>query len=255
MIVISEIGSNWHTKDDLFKSIEASKQVGADIVKFQYFTAKELFNVDKMEKIDKYHVKLETLRELKKHADQNHIEFMVTAFSIDGYRDITGLVKRHKIASSESHYFDLVKHVFDSGLETILSTGGLTFSQVKYLCKEFEKSGNKKGLVLLYCDPSYPSSRSNEEISLGIQRLTQYGYDVGLSDHGLTTCRNAAINQCYMVEKHFNPFNYDDTPDAGHSLNLKEMEIFIKNCKGAPSPYNENQYKRRNLGSGWYRSI
>jgi len=249
MKIIAEIGSNWKVYSDLCMGIEKAKLAGADAVKFQHFTSKELYGTEHPE-IDKYALKIQTIEKLKKYADDVGIEFMCSAFSKQGYRRINKLVKTHKIASSEANWIGLVKTVLRFGKPTIISTGGVNALGLRNIVK----AGLWRDITLLYCDPSYPSHKSEMAIRNGLLDLIFLGTDIGLSDHrSSATMPPEILIDCSVVEKHYNPFDLVGTPDAGHSLNHEEFTEFVTNCREAETSFTYNKHARVKTKQGWYR--
>ena len=252
MKIIAEVGSNWNDLEDLGKSVYMAKEDGADAVKFQYFTAKELYGFD-VQSVDRYHVPLNVLQLLKATCNDAGIEFMCTAFSEQGYQQINHLVDTHKIASSESHDMRLVSCVLAHHKPTILSTGGLSFSRIARIIDMWNTMKHTE-LTLLYCDPTYPSHKWSGDILEGIMALQRYGVDVGLSDHSTSTKWSTEImGRLYVIEKHYNPLGFDNTPDAGHSLGRDNFRELVKNLRNSPTFYTDNPHKRVKTPVGYYR--
>lgn len=250
MKIIAELGSNWKKEEDLYKAVELAKEDGADAIKFQYFTSKELYGFE-VPAVDKYSVPFEWLVKARQIADEVGIEFMCTAFSFEGYDKIDPLVKTHKIASSEASWFSLVNYVVNSGKPTYLSTGGLSYSYLKDLIECVDK----RKLTLLYCDPTYPSYKECHDVQVGIERLLSYGVDIGYSDHTTDLGYNPnVIKHVSVIEKHYNPFSYEDTPDASHSLDLDKFKYFIQDMRGFTTYLTTNPHQRvQNSDGEWFR--
>jgi N-acetylneuraminate synthase len=249
MKIIAEIGSNWKTYSDLYIGIDKAKDAGADAVKFQMFSGKELYGFD-VESLDTFALDISQIKSLKSYADDAGVEFMCSAFSIRGYRHINKLVQTHKIASSEAHWPGLVKEVLSFNKPTIISTGGLSRCQIR----DIVEMAKGKNLTLLYCDPTYPSNKGVNMVLKGMEILSNYGVDIGLSDHSLdVTLDDSILSDCSVIEKHYNPFGLTGTPDAGHSLDHAQFTAFVEHCRSAGTWFTENKHARVKTSKGWYR--
>lgn len=253
--VIAEIGSNWDKDTNWEELVALTKETGADAIKFQHFTTSELYGLARS-KVDKYALEIGFLEYLKGICDLADIEFMCSAFSIEGYERIDPLVKTHKIASSESTWLDLVDEVSRLEKDVILSVGGLSRCMLKYYVDDFFSFYKHNNLTLLYCDPTYPSNKTVHAIENGISLLLNYGVDVGYSDHTTEPLfrLNAPVS---VVEKHYNPLALPKTPDSPHSLKHDDMVKYVKSIrefeKSPDNPMTYNPHRRVKTDKGWFR--
>lgn len=264
MKVIAEIGSNWKTTDDLLSAPLLAKECGATTIKYQYFSSNELYG-ESYAAVDRYHIPLTLLEKIKLVCDEVEIEFMCSAFSVKGYEEINDLVSAHKVASSESNYLKMIYQVIGYHKDVYLSVGGATFSLIKQLTRVFERlCFNDQNLILMYCDPSYPSNKKALEVYYGLNRLRDYGYDVGYSDHSTFGKKTKDFDKenylpylnLHSVEKHFNPYDYTDTPDATeNALNIKEFTEFTNYLKTVDNYYTYNKHKRIESKGEMYRPL
>lgn len=230
--IIAEVGSNFRDLTDCLTSISMAKACGADAVKFQLFTSEALYGLPG--KIDqKYCLPLEWLPKLKEKADACGIEFMCTAFSPDLLGQVYPFVKRHKIASSDLNYSELLMTARYADKPIILSMGGAPAPELQRTLDFFRKHPALKpfehGLTLLYCVSAYPA----RTIDLGNIPLlkARYNIPVGFSDHStdiyghpVMACRDYGAT---MLEKHFTVIPEVDTPDRPHSLNVDEFRRMV----------------------------
>ena len=134
--IVAEIGSNYDSDLGTAKKyILASKNSGADIVKFQTLRKEKLIapmvckgnkwekhpaweNFSNLELPDEWHFIL------KEFADECNIEFISTPFYLEAI-DLLEKVKvsRYKIASGDVTFFPLLEKVGETGKPVILSTG------------------------------------------------------------------------------------------------------------------------------------
>lgn len=218
--VIAEVGSNFKTKQDCIDAIGAAIACDADAVKFQLFSHRELYGYDGH---CSHELDPSWLPDLAEACGQE-IEFMCTAFSPEGVAVIDPYVQRHKVASSDMEYTDLLDRMRETEKPLILSTGGHTLEEVAEVVSYL--SG--VDLTLLYCESSYPSTRHNLN---RINLLKTLGYPVGFSDHSLDVvwAPLSAVQGfgVHIIEKHFNPLAYTDTPDAPHALSTPDFFMMV----------------------------
>lgn len=183
--IIAEIGSNCFVSDDDNKNfdnaarqIEAAKKAGADAVKFQYFTAEELWGPDCSNepfaiKQRKYEMPKEWLPRLAKECETVGIDFLCTAFSEQGYEDVNPYVKMHKVASPEAVSQALVDVVERLGKKYMYSMGCITPSN--YATTDFDR------VIPMHCVSRYPADMLDYDLA-SLVRMGHYT-DWGLSDH------------------------------------------------------------------------
>jgi len=228
--VVAEVGSNYHSKDDLFGAISLAQRCGADAVKYQYFTESELYGPTPQLDQD---FPLELLAE---EAKAMGIDFLCTAFSPAGLARVDPFVQAHKIASSEMSYVDLLDAAKASRKPVILSTGGSFIPDINRVIKYMADTP----LVVTHCNHSYPARYVDIKKFSAIRDI--WNGLIGFSDH-TTSIDIVPTVMCQVgvtvYEKHFNPFGYTDTPDAGHSLNRDEFKCMVNIMRQMPSEYSE----------------
>jgi sialic acid synthase SpsE len=228
--VIAEVGSNWKTHDDLINSINMAKAAGADAVKFQYFRREELYG-------PAYELDSEfPLEKLASKARFIGIDFLCSAFSPEGVARVDPFVEAHKVASSEMAHIRILEAVKKTGKPVILSTGA-------YHCDDIKRSIDffgKYTVIPMHCNISYPTKLTDLKKlqRMLYHKLVGIGKVWGYSDHTLSIDAVPAflcgILGASVYEKHFNPFDLTDTPDAPHSLNQNEFKIMCSYLNGQP---------------------
>jgi N-acetylneuraminate synthase/N,N'-diacetyllegionaminate synthase len=198
------------------RSIELAKECGADAVKFQHFTAKEMWGDGKQTMTP------ETwLHPLKKCAEENNIEFSCTFFDplkLSNYLDILDFIK---IASSNMMDIRLLEIAKSAPQEVLVSTGGHHLSEVQRVFSYMPAA------QFLYCESVYPSYVNNK-------RKLQNVYFAGVSDHSLDVYPD--FDGYDYVEKHVNLVDTKGTPDAGHALNAEQFVKYCTHLKYDTSP-------------------
>ena len=236
--VIAELGSNYKTDKDLKLAVHHAKSVGADAIKFQFFDRSELFGPK---------IKFITnnwLPECSRIAKDIGIDLICSTFSPEGMLRVNEYVGAHKIASAEMSHIRLLETAKLLGKTLILSTGGHGLDDVRRVLSFL----NGYPTIVLHCNIVYPTRYVDFQKFNALKRL-HYG-PVGYSDHttNIDVVPMAMVTQgakCY--EKHWNPFGYQDTPDAPVSLSNEEFKTMVSCIRGTPHQYTEENYARTNI--------
>lgn len=238
--VIAELGSNYHSHDDMLRAIELAKYAGADACKFQYFAKNELhgpeFALD-----DTF-----PLARLAEKAREVGVDFLCSAFSPEGVAAVDPYVAAHKVASSEMSHIRILEAVKSTGKPMFLSTGAYFLADI---VRVMEFLGDYP-VIPLHCNVSYPTKLVDLKKVKRLLEAKVIGGDRiwGYSDHTLSIDAIPAfmcgILGASVYEKHFNPFDYADTPDSTHSLNLKEFKIMCSYLNAQPMDGTEEEEAR-----------
>lgn len=257
--IIAEIGSNFRTLPECIKTIELSKEAGADAVKFQLASSMELYNEDLGESFDSNFIKKDWLPTLKNVADLNRIDFMCSAFSERGYHIVNPFVRRHKIASCESNHPGILKTVGEFGKETYVSVGGSCAEEITKIFNCLIRRLDYTKLYVLYCEVEYPCKYPLlDNIKWIEDNLT---YLTGFSDHSTSINMPQIAVKGYgakVIEKHFNPLGLTDTPDEKHSLSMDDFTTMVNgvrrktngNYRHTPTPHKRTIIATRNISEG-----
>ncbi len=223
--IIAELGSNVVNTDNAIEAVGIAKQCGADAIKFQYFSFKDLYGMDYEDHFWAY-PQLD-FEKIKIKADACGIELMCTAFSPEGFKYVDKFVSRHKIASSDLSYLELLELACCSQKPVILSTGGSSLPDIKLATTALDD----KKTTLLYCIATYPAS--NVDLK-HIDALRMFGLPVGYSCHttDYMTCVNAVrYHGATVIEKHFKLADLP-TADNAHSILPEDFTKMVKLIHG-----------------------
>ncbi len=255
VFVIAEVGSNWTSFEQAKDSIALAKNCGADAVKFQLFTEKDLFGPGvrgsmSTEKSGQHQLPVEWLPKLKEKADACGIEFMCSAFSPELLEAVNPYVKRHKIASSDNQCPQMLEKAYSFGKPVIVSLGATNETDVRRVTSLLDRERT----TLMYCVSAYPSTQHNLFHIEGLKRIAP-GFRVGLSDHStdIYTCLSAKQHfGVEIIEKHVNFFDVK-SPDSGHSLGRTSFKLlcdYLKDqldyTKFAPQAEEREMFLRHN---------
>lgn len=222
--IICEVGSNWTSFEEAKDSITMAKCCGADAVKFQLFSFKDLYGHGN----DDTALPKEWVPKLAEKAKACGIEFMCTAFSPEGLDFLNSYVGRHKIASSDLSYAELLEKASSYASPVLLSTGGSSISDIGIALNTL----NKANTILLYCMSAYPSKSVN---LFHIDKLHEtFQVPVGYSCHTqdwYTPVSAVKHHGASVIEKHFK-LKEMNTPDAPHSLLPDDFKKMVDAIRG-----------------------
>ena len=214
--VIAEIGINHNGDIDLArKLIHASKEAGADAVKFQKRTVDVVYTAEELarERENPFGTTngdlkrgLEFGREEFKAIDSLCRELDVLWFSSCWDEASVDFMESfdppcYKIASASITDDELLRHHRKTGHPIILSTGMSSIEEIDHAVEVL----GKKDLVVLHCTSTYPSKPEELNLQVIPKLADRYGVPIGYSGHevGLTTSVVAVALGACVVERHF----------------------------------------------------
>lgn len=240
-IIIAELGSNIFKSEDLdivledaCRQIDAAKHAGATAVKFQMFTAQELYgphisNSETEKKINRYSLPRSMVPMLFDHCQAMEIEFMCSAFSLDGYDFLDPFVKSHKVASPEAACEKIVDYLFTKDQRIILSNGCLNLDQQEEYIGDTSKWGTDD--ILMECISNYPATTSQYDL-VGMSRYAKINNILwGLSDHtkGIAAAVIARRLGAVCFEKHVDFYpGGSETPDTCVSIDGTDFAFYCE---------------------------
>jgi len=250
LYVIAEAGVNHNGSIDLaHELIRTAAEIGANAVKFQSFTAKELahtetpkvpYQLDYSSK--ESHFEMLSRLEITHHDQKSlfeacfdfNIDFLSTPYSIAEAVFLNELgVKYFKIASADIVDLPLLKCVADFGKLTLLSTGMANYTEIQNAVNIFNVK--KCPFVLLACTSEYPTPSNRARVQR-IEKLREFSpHGLGYSDH--TNSNIASILAvgagATFLEKHLTLDNNLSGPDHAASLNPKDFANYVNSVQEA----------------------
>lgn len=207
-LVIAECGSSWDCDlSKAFRLIDAAKECGADVAKFQWTS--NAFAMAKRRGLGanaaamyvKYlQYPVDTLRQLKAHCDEVGIEFMVTVYLPEDIKTIDPLVKRFKISAFEADWAFMQAHR-EYGKEIIASInnpeGGFAGANIRNL----------------WCVSKYPTAIEDLKLS---QISVRSGFSCHCPDSRVGGWAVAAGAE--IIEAHVRLYGGSHGPDYPHSF-------------------------------------
>jgi N,N'-diacetyllegionaminate synthase len=257
VLIIAEAGVNHNGDLALARQlIDAAADAGADLVKFQTFSADRLVTreakkadyqsgatgneetqhqmLSRLELSENMHV------ELIDYCSTRDIGFFSTGFDIESVDILVNLGVNHfKIPSGEITNLPYLRHIGQFSKSVIISTGMATLGDIEAAIDVLEQAGTPRSLItVLHCTTEYPTPMDEVNLSAMQSIRAAFGVATGYSDHtaGIEVSIAAAALGATVIEKHFTLDKNLPGPDHKASLEpdeLKSMVSAIRNIEVA----------------------
>jgi N-acetylneuraminate synthase len=270
--IIAEAGVNHNgSLDRALAMVDVAANAGANAVKFQTFRSEAVIsrlavkaeyqvkntgdNESQLEMVKKLELDLPAHKQLLKHCEVRHIQFLSTPFDLSSVDMLVNdlRVSRLKVPSGEITNAPLLLRVAHSDLPVILSTGMCMLGDIEdalgVLAYGYLHSGEapsvagfKKAFIsaegqrhiqekvaLLHCTTEYPSPFDDVNLLAMDTLAGAFGLPVGLSDHtmGYSVSIAAVARGARIIEKHFTLDRNLPGPDHVASLEPQELASMI----------------------------
>lgn len=244
-LIIAEAGVNHNGDFRIAKElIEAAKDCGADIVKFQTFHTDKIVseqapmaeyqkkNTKKEESqkamLEKLELSEYEFQELAAYAESLDIKFLSTAFDMDSLRFLDLLQDLWKIPSGEITNYPYLVEIAKTKKPVILSTGMCDIEEVGDAVRVLQENGSEQ-ITILHCTTNYPTPIEDVNLNEMLTLKEKFGYPVGYSDHteGIDVSLVAASMGATVIEKHFTLDKNMPGPDHKASLEPDELKALV----------------------------
>jgi sialic acid synthase SpsE len=246
--VIAEAGANHNRDLDTAKRlVDAAVAAGADAVKFQTYTGRDLYSTktprfeylgdlaDKPihELLDDLALPREWQPLLAEHSRAQGIEFLSSPFdrhAVDSLDDLG--VAAFKVASFEIVDLPLLEHIGSKGRPVIVSTGMATIGEIDDAISAL-RSGGTDEVCLLQCASVYPAPPRIMNLRAMATMRAAFDVPVGLSDHtlGIHIVPAAVAMGAELVEKHFTLDRSAPGPDHPFAVEPDELRAMVTNLR------------------------
>ena len=247
-LIIAEAGVNHNGDLDMArKLIDVATEAGADLVKFQTFSADRLVT-DTAKKADYQsqssvinesqhdmllHLELtsEMHQQLIAHCAVQNIGFFSTGFDRESVDLLVSLGQnRFKIPSGEITNLPFLRHIGRFGKPLIMSTGMATLGEIEAAIDVLEQAGTPRAnMTVLHCTTEYPTSMADVNLRAMQSIHHAFGVEVGYSDHtlGIEVAVAAVALGASVIEKHFTLDRNLPGPDHKASLEPSELKAMV----------------------------
>jgi N,N'-diacetyllegionaminate synthase len=251
-LIIAEAGVNHNGSIELaFELIDAARDAGADVVKFQTFKAENLVTRSaakadyQLGTTDSKETQFEMLKKLELSDDihlklisrckEKGIRFSSTGFDASSVNLLVELgVDFLKVPSGEITNLPYLRRVGSKGLPIILSTGMSTMQEVASALQILEKAGtDRSSVTVLHCNTQYPTAMEDVNLRAMLSMENELGVKVGYSDHtlGIEIPIAAVAMGATVIEKHFTLDRTMEGPDHAASLEPGELKQMVKSIR------------------------
>ena len=255
ILIIAEAGVNHNGDPALAKQlIDVAADAGADLVKFQTFSADRLstreakkadYQFATTESAETQHQMLSRLElsasmhhELIAYCSTRNIGFFSTGFDIESVDLLISLGINHfKIPSGEITNLPYLRHIGQFSKPVIISTGMAGMGDIEAAINVLEQAGTVRSLItVLHCTTEYPTPMAEVNLRAMQSMQAAFGVAVGYSDHtaSIEVAIAAAALGGTVIEKHFTLDKNLPGPDHKASLEpdeLKAMVLAIRNIE------------------------
>ncbi len=246
--IIAELSANHNgCLQTALDTIKAAKEVGANAIKLQTYTADTLTLDCKKEDFmisggtlwdgknlyqlyQEAYTPWEWHKDLFEYARSIDIDIFSTPFdksAVDFLEQFNPCA--YKIASFEITDYELIRYVASKQKPIIISTGIATFEEIQDVVDICKSEGNEE-IVLLKCTSEYPAPLNVANLVM-IGDLTQtFGVIAGFSDHtiGSTAPIVAVTLGAKVIEKHFILDRSIGGADCEFSMDKKEFAQMVQ---------------------------
>lgn len=236
--IIAEAGvAHFGSMDKAMRLVDLAADAGADAVKFQVFSAKDLVSGESAqwrERLKSRELPREAFRDIRDYCAERGILFFATAHDMGSLDWLTELgVPLYKIGSGEVRNWPFIEEIARRGKPVFLSTGMYTLDDVSQALEVFARAGNPD-LAVLHCVTSYPTPP--DEVNLrAMDTLRQtFGTVTGFSDHtrGFHIPLAAVARGAKVIEKHITlDFNVPDAQDWKVSCGPHDLKTFVDQAR------------------------
>jgi N,N'-diacetyllegionaminate synthase len=248
-LIIAEAGVNHNGDPAMARAlVDAAAEAGADLVKFQTFSADRLVTA-RAAKAD-YQARStghdESQREMLRRLEltpQMHeallsacrhrgIGFFSTGFDIPSIDYLAQLgLDRFKVPSGEITNLPYLRHIGRLGKPVILSTGMSTLGEIEAAVDVLGQAGTpREQVTVLHCNTEYPTPMSDVNLRAMLSIGEALHVAVGYSDHtqGIEVAIAAVAMGASVIEKHFTLDRQLPGPDHRASLEPRELRAMVQ---------------------------
>ena len=276
--IIAELSANHGGKVEIAKeTIKAAKEIGANAIKLQTYTAdtltldsdKEDFIIkggtlwDDKKLYDLYkeaYLPWEWHQELFDYARKIGIDIFSSPFdktAVDFLEQFDP--SAYKIASFEITDYELIRYTASKGKTIIISTGIATIDEIQDAVDICRSEGNNQ-IVLLKCTSAYPAALEDANLKTIPNLAETFGVISGFSDHTLGTTAPVVATTlgAKVIEKHFIIDKSIGGADADFSLDKREFAEMIQAIRDAEKLLGKVDYsmtEKKNKGRQFSRSL
>ncbi len=276
--IIAEMSANHNGNlQNALDTIKAAKEIGANAIKIQTYTADTLtlnckkkdFMIDGgtlwdgkslYELYQEAYTPWEWHKELFDYAREIKIDIFSSPFdktAVDFLEQFNP--SAYKIASFEITDYELIRYTASKGKPIIISTGIATIDEIQDAVDICREEGNDN-IILLKCTSAYPASLEEANLRMISNLAETFSVVAGFSDHTLGTTAPVVATTlgAKVIEKHFILDKSIGGPDAEFSLDKKEFAEMVRAVRDTEKLLGKVDYslnKKRKKSRRFARSL
>jgi len=247
--IIGEIGINHNGKLELAKKlIDLAVDAGADAVKFQKRSLKNLYRDEVLEnpniESQGFEILIDVLKEVEldkqdyekiiDYCKEKKITFLCTPWdkeSVDFLEKFD--VPAYKIASADMTNFPLLRYVARTNKPLIVSTGMSTLDEIEKTVNFLKNE--ESNFILLHCNSTYPSPIETLNLELIHTLASKFNVPIGYSGHeiGIIGTLTAANLGAVVIERHITLDKKMEGLDQAASLDPNEFSMLVEYIREA----------------------
>ena len=217
IIIIGEIGINHNGDMSICKKlIDATKDAGADCVKFQKRDINQVYTQEFLDSPRKsqwgttqreqklgLEFSVEQYQEIKDYCKSKGIEWFASAWDINSQKFLRQFnCKYNKVASAMIVHTELLKEIASEGKHTFISTGMTTYNDIQTAVDIFKEADCS--FELMHTVSTYPMNDQDANLNMIKVLREKFGCNVGYSGHevGLAVSYAASALGITSLERH-----------------------------------------------------
>ena len=255
IFIIAEIGINHNGSLDIAKKlIDMAVDTGCDAVKFQKRTIDIVYTKDVLDtprespwgtttREQKMGLEfgVEEYKEIDRYCKEKNIEWFASAWDVESQKFLRQFkCKYNKIASALLTHIPLLEEVASEKLQTFISTGMATYSDIDKAVEIFKK--HNCPFTLMHTVSVYPCPEEDLNLNLIHTLKQKYNCPVGYSGHETSPVPSiaAAAMGITALERHVTLDRTMYGSDQSASLEKRGLEILVTGVRSI----------EKSLGSG-----
>lgn len=260
-IIVELSGNHKGSLDQALTLIDAAAKTGADAIKIQTYTADTItlahdgpeFTLDKglwagrtlHDLYKEAHTPWDWHEALFARAKHHGMPMFSSPFDSTAIDLLESLdCPAYKIASFEITDIGLIKNATSTGKPIIISTGMATLDEINEAVQAVIDAGGTQ-LALLHCISGYPTPIEDCNLRTLVDMQQRFSVPIGLSDHTIdnTASITATALGAAVIEKHFVIDRSDGSVDAAFSLEPKQFNELVSECRRTYSALGQSGYE------------
>lgn len=248
-LVIAEAGVNHNgSVKTAMAMIDAAKDAGADIVKFQTFKSEKVVSKyapqaeyqkenakadNQLAMIKKLELTYDDFMLLSNYASKSDIKFLSTPFDLDSIEFLDSLnMPFWKVPSGEITNYPYLVKIAETKRDIVMSTGMSEEKEIANAIKVLKDNGCGK-ITLLHCNTAYPTPFYDVNLKAMLYLREKFHLSVGYSDHtiGIEIPIAAVALGAQIIEKHFTLDRNMIGPDHKASIEPDELKSMVTNIR------------------------